>query len=564
MLGAPFDSFLSIEERHGVAESDPGQLRVRMRHNDHGSVRIGDKTEGRVFHFKIVARPRVDQTPLATSHATQPGDSMRLARFLCLGSTLVLLSAHTTWAQGGAQRQQPQPITSEVKDAGTYHVATGTWTRNADLVAMTGPSQLYDNTCTVGLFNGLGFGVSSIDSGRIPSSDDGGLADCYEVNCFQIGYCTYEPLVTSISIAFFDCYAACDDLAAAPVAAVLALLNVPGGGFSREQGCWLVTFDMTNTTLTFNIGGNSDGIFENTPSTDHFGWAWEQIIPQTGSPAGPLIAGDPLGQFNMSCGAVDPAGQGGGVWSGFNSAGQGAGTDHPGWGFAPGPGTGIGTELDQYALDSPSGCFWFGGYGASLNPLASFYLKLWGNAGLGCGSMCGDPPGMSTSYCFGDTGNCPGGAVGNAGAGCPHGAGPNGAGGARLTPIGNASFSNDTFGFALNSGPTSLGILIQGPAAVGFPNGNANVPDSAGLFCVAPQQRGGIVFTPNDSLNAGDSDANLGITTFQGLPFGATAQPAGSITYNQFWFRDTGNPNANAGPGAEFNFSNAVFTNWVP
>ncbi len=160
-------------------------------------------------------------------------------------------------------------------------------------------------------------------------------------------------------------------------------------------------------------------------------------------------------------------------------------------------------------------------------------------------------------YCFGDSGNCPGGAIGAPLAGCPHLAGPNGAQGATLFPQGNSTFGNDTFSLYVSSGPSSLGIVIQGDSPIAYPNGNGSVPASAGLFCVAPQLRGYIEFT-----NRGAQSDEALIDDFQGQPFSATAQPAGLTTYYQFWFRDVGNPNANPGGGAEFNFSNAVEVFW--
>jgi len=166
--------------------------------------------------------------------------------------------------------------------------------------------------------------------------------------------------------------------------------------------------------------------------------------------------------------------------------------------------------------------------------------------------------GLSGSFCFGHDGNCPGGAAGAPGHGCPHGAGPDGADGALLTPSGNAQFSDDSFGFYLSSGPSSLGLLIQGASPINYPFGNPNVPNSAGLFCVTPSLRGNV-----ELMNLGLGSDEAAIDDFQGQPFGATAQPAGSSTYYQFWFRDTGNPNANPAPGAEFNFSNAVEVAWI-
>lgn len=479
-----------------------------------------------------------------------PMRSLRFGLLLCLLANSLLAQ------QQGAR---PSTMTSELKRAGTYHLATGTWTSGESGVALTGPAQLYNNSCSVGLFQGFPSGSAVIDSGRIPSLDDGGLADAYEISCFEFAYCSFEPTVTTIDLTFVNCYAVCDDLAAAPVAGAFSLLNLPASIIPGVPGCWIVNVDLSNTTMTFNMGGNGDGVFDDVPSQDHFGWVWQQAIPTTVSNAGPVIAGDPLEQFSSSCGAVDPAGQGGGTWTGFDSALQGAGTDHPGWGFRSGTGTGIGTELDRYALDGVSGCFWFGGYGAGQNPLASFYLKLWGQSGASADSCGGTQSGPGNPICTGDTGNCPGGAMGGISSGCPHGAGPNGALGARLEPVGQASLSNDTLAFILTRGPSSFGIMIQGGVALGYPNGNAGIPDSAGLLCFSPQLRGSVVAT-----NQGGASDEATIFDFQGQDFGITAQPVGQPSFYQFWFRDTGNPNANPGAGGEFNFSNGVEVLWNP
>lgn len=167
--------------------------------------------------------------------------------------------------------------------------------------------------------------------------------------------------------------------------------------------------------------------------------------------------------------------------------------------------------------------------------------------------------GSGIPFCFGDQGNCPGGAVGDFGSGCPHMAGPNGAGGAVLFATGNPSVNFDTFNLHVSAGPSSLGIVIQGANALSYPNGISSVPGSAGLFCVNPQLRGNIEMT-----NLGAASDEALIDDFQNQPFGASAQPAGTSTFYQFWFRDVGNPNANPSTGAAFNFTNAVETVWFP
>ena len=107
--------------------------------------------------------------------------------------TTVLIATLATTA-GAQQHSQLRPITTTVRDAGVYHLATGTWTRGVTATALAGPETLYDNTCTVPAYAGLPSGVTGIDSGRIPSTSSPsssssltGLYDAYEVNGFTIG-----------------------------------------------------------------------------------------------------------------------------------------------------------------------------------------------------------------------------------------------------------------------------------------------------------------------------------------------------------------------------------------
>ena len=163
-----------------------------------------------------------------------------------------------------------------------------------------------------------------------------------------------------------------------------------------------------------------------------------------------------------------------------------------------------------------------------------------------------------SAFCAGDgTGAaCPCGSTGAAGPGCPN-TNPNG-NGARLVGHGSAEFANDSFGFTIDHGAYSKpGILIQGGAALNYPNGNPDVPNASGLFCVNPTLRGHVFFT--------DGSGVASVMDFQGQPFGVTAQPLGSTTYYQYWFRDPGNPcqNAPATGGSGFNFSNAWRVDWT-
>lgn len=162
------------------------------------------------------------------------------------------------------------------------------------------------------------------------------------------------------------------------------------------------------------------------------------------------------------------------------------------------------------------------------------------------------------ALCFGDGSgvSCPCAATGSPGHGCPN-TNPNG-NGARLRGRGTAYLGADDFALSITDGPFSRpGILVQGGMALNFPNGNPGVPNASGIFCVSPALRGEIFFT--------DGTGFRDVSVFQGQDFGATAQPPGSSTYYQFWYRDPGNGCQNA-PGLEsaFNFSNAWVVGWAP
>ena len=168
---------------------------------------------------------------------------------------------------------------------------------------------------------------------------------------------------------------------------------------------------------------------------------------------------------------------------------------------------------------------------------------------------CSPTNNSGTPFCSGSTGSCPCGAVGLVNQGCPN-TNPNGRG-AKLVGTGNAQFSSDTFGLQITDGAfAKAGIIIKGGNAVNYPFGDPTVPNSSGLFCVSPQQRGDVFFTNGSGAAT--------VTVFQLQPFGATALPAGSKTYYQYWFRDPSNPCQNPPASvAAFNFSNAVEVMWV-
>ena len=443
---------------------------------------------------------------------------MRLRFTLSAAGALLLANTSSAQFQGHAS-----PITSQVRDAGTYHLATGTWSRGVNQVAPAGSEVLYDNTCTVGYYTGLADGEVLLDSGRIPSTGSPnnqsslvGLYDNYTVNGFEIGYCSNQPLTTSIDVSFVDMYSACLNTTVLPTPLVtFNLVNVPAGGAAGTLGCWMVAFDLANTPSVFLLGGDGDGVYDNVPSQDSFGWTWTQTVPTTGSDSGPLLAGDPSGIFNGSCGGI------------------GGGTTFVG--ASPGPGSGIG-NLDQFELGglavSP-GCYWLGGY--NHGPFAGFYMQLKGEADFG--------PTLGTPYCFGG-GNgldCPCSGYGGFEEGCANSYGI----GASLTAAGHASVSNDTYQLDVDHAPGNKpGLLLRGDNQVAFLAGD-------GILCTSGQsQRSQVQVTSSGATT---------FTNFNGSGFGSVST-VGAATNFQFWYRDP----LNTCSGGGFNFSNGWSVVYLP
>lgn len=465
-----------------------------------------------------------------------------LLRFT-LGAAGALVLASTATAQNVSGNLQP--ITSPVKDAGVYHMSTGSWTRAKSSVALAGPETIYDNTCTTGYFTGMDPNEIAADSGRIPAVASGGLYDDYEVNGFQIAYCSYEVGGINILNPYWDCYSAClagGSLSALSPVAAFSLVSLPAGGPAGSQGCWLVTFDLANTTFAFNLAGDCNGTYDNNASTDSFGWGFGTPAVLNGTVGtGPFLAGDPGLAFNPSCGGVGD----GTTFATFNPAL---------------PGSGIG-GIDQFELQSLTvnpGCYWFGGYsgsnglaGPGQNPFSGFYMELAGDQ-----RVTGGDPGASDCDC--DGGNSPCVNFSGVGRGCPN---SGSALGAMLVGSGNPSVnSGDTFALAtVDAAPSKPGLILSGTGSLG-PDGLAGVPDNAGLLCVSGQtRRGAVVFT--------DSFGAASFPDFQGTAYGQSdiVVIGASVSYTH-WFRDPGTAAGCLGDtptGADFNFSNGWTVMWT-
>lgn len=152
-----------------------------------------------------------------------------------------------------------------------------------------------------------------------------------------------------------------------------------------------------------------------------------------------------------------------------------------------------------------------------------------------------------TTYCFGDTGNCPCGNIGAVGNGCPSSVNPNGG---NLAATGVASVGADTLVLTGTGMPNSSALYFQGVNSVA---GGAGAAFGDGLRCAT-----GSVWRLGTKTNAGGAsqypvggDASISVK--------GHVTTAGSRTY-QVWYR---NP-APFCTASTFNLTNGWRTVWGP
>ena len=440
----------------------------------------------------------------------------------------VLLSS-AAFAQNDASSKL-RPITSPVKDAGTYHVATGTWTRAKAPTANLGPDTLYNNTCLTGWYVVLSSLETMVDSCRLPSTSSPvtttsvtGTADSYDVNGFQIAYCATNALV-DIDVAHFECYVVCSDATALVPTSFISSVGLPGGtGSSSGLGCWVVDIDLAGSGNEFSMSADCDTA--NSASTaDNCGWSQMEANP-AGAPGGPLLAGDPFGILGAG-----PAGAGCVYGDGTVYVGQDITTQ----------GTGVGTD-DVFETDiggAYAGCWFFGGYFGGA-PYSSFSHAMYGDGGSTGGGSVG------SSFCIGDGSGtaCPCANNSTNGGGCANGGGN----GAVVSGTGSASIAaGDLVLSGSDATPSQPGLFFQGDNAINSGNG---VGFGDGLRCAG----GGVIRLQvrfADAAGASATSVDVGVK-------GGVA--AGDTKRYQLWYRDP----AGSPCGAQFNVSNGLEITWA-
>ncbi len=293
--------------------------------------------------------------------------------------TFVLAGVALLGTTAAAQQVTSLGRETPVKDAGTYHVATGTWTRSSSAQAGFGPDVIYSNARSTGFFRGPTLTTETLyDHGRVMSTSSpipfDGAVDIYEVDGFQIGYCSAQLRANQdLTYEFYNDYAECTTPANS-ISGVIASFNFPGNlpaaATSGTIACWTVNIDLEGTTTTFSLGADVDGQFNTGGFEDKFGWSYH-LGNASGGSQGPLIRG--------GCGPANPA------------PGRGTYTASPNVTST----TGLGTNDFFWIMDTAGGsvgCFFFGGCnGMNSNPYASFHMVLFSDVFAG-GSV-------GTPYC---------------------------------------------------------------------------------------------------------------------------------------------------------------------
>jgi hypothetical protein len=470
------------------------------------------------------------------------------------------------------------PITSSIKNAGVYHVATGRWTRGATLANGTGPATLYNNTCSTAYFSGMLSTERWQHRSRLPSNDTDATPDpttdsvfygttnsahryderpgCfnqYVVNGFDVEYCSsHIGGNLTWTYQFAHSYSACGAADMVPNFTV-TVTGLPSGTGTGAQVCWIVGIDVSNETgsnITLSADGN--GTYEGPSTADNFGWSFNVTPAIAADFTGPVIAGN----YTWTGGVVQPVqtpctGTDGSIW---DAATIGGGPTPAGETLGTGMSSNDFFRMAGGPVSAPSGpgCYFFGG-----NPHADFYLKLYGV------SNCNVDP--LVKFCAPGVGgivSCPcGNAQVPAGAtkGCNNFAG-GGSGGAILAGSGVAvTNAGDTLGFHVTAGVGSnVTVLFQGTT------NTVNTRTGAGVRCVGGTLKR--VFKGNQSGGAitKPSGADPNWHT-QSAAKGFTIVPPVTLYY----YCAYRNSAANGQPGCPgltfgFNSTNAGAVSWTP
>ena len=314
-----------------------------------------------------------------------------MLRSSLLSASVVLLCCAST-ASAQQQQIQARKLLSAPRDAGIYHVVTGTWTRNSGSSANLGPDIIYRNDASSGYFGTGWESAQGVDEGILPGPGNPfvGSQNFYEINGLSFGYCALGVGPNIVwELELYDSYVSCDD-PSFPSNCIKSAWTLNTGNLPANSACWIVTFDLmggAEACLEADGGTCAPGYDGGGIGIDGFGFGQSWL--NGGTVAGPFLDGDP----NWS-----PRGEGTCYNAGF-TCGLSA--------------TALG-EQDQFGIGTNvlnpgvgNGCFWFGGYnntngcgGPSQNPTGSMNLILFTDCTQNC-----DPDTCETIICDTDPNN---------------------------------------------------------------------------------------------------------------------------------------------------------------
>lgn len=254
------------------------------------------------------------------------------------------------------------PIVGPVRDAGVYHVSTGTWSRAGGGTASLGTDVIYNSTWPSGYFGTGWEGALGVDEGILPSTSNpkGGPQDRYTIDGFEFAYCSNADTI-DWEFVFYDSYRICDN-PDSPAWCINEVAQFSFSGLPTANACWVVTIDLSGGSefCMEADGGPCAPGYQGPGTLDRFGWG-ARWTTGNGGTSGPVLAGG------------EP-----------NWAPEGEGTCYdPGLTCSAGPSALGGT--DNFGQGDPNpGCSWFGGYlntngcaGPVGVPFAQFHLILY-------------------------------------------------------------------------------------------------------------------------------------------------------------------------------------------
>jgi hypothetical protein len=421
-----------------------------------------------------------------------------------------------------------QKIKGAVRDAGVYHIATGTWTRTPGATANFGPDIIYNNSYSssyfspAGLAGGFSPGAKLIDEGALPTSLNSNYPnanrDSYSVNCIELGYCDLGfPGTGGWELTFYSDYEPCT-FDPNPDATV-TIGGLPAGG------CWTIAVDLSGGG-EFCLAGDGGDLSSASP-TRFFGWGVEYIGTDGTAPAGLFLAGNPA--------ATDPTFIPGGLPT------DGTGTYYGPASLCSSGSTGLYTQ-DFLWLEDPAGtssnCYFFGSYinntscVGPFRPYSSYQIEIQADT-----SICATSPGPF-EYCQSN----------------PSSIGTN----STIEITGSASIAANNMTLTATLPPNTFGFFITSQTQ-GFV---ANPGGSVGNICLAGDL--GRFVGPGQVKNS-FANGEISLSTAVGewslssIPagMGPYAAVAGLETNFQLWHRDI------TPTGLGSNFTNGYSVTWM-